>query len=160
MQPMNSHNAPTDVTPGRQLPDFAAGRILHCPASWASRLHVVALAISAIMLAYYLAGVVPPLGDLAARGDYGSLTYLCLVCILLPLHWPRAVYTLFVLTGAFISMDRFTRTIPEIEASSLPLISIVVTTRNEAAGLVIPLLESLLLIDYRTSRSLSSIIAI
>jgi cellulose synthase/poly-beta-1,6-N-acetylglucosamine synthase-like glycosyltransferase len=114
----------------------------------ANFIHAITLIIVAGMLASIIYALKPLYLSLVYENRWEGIVYLIAVCILIPVYWPSLVYRMLIIL--MLPFPSFIRKFEYnlIEKNKLPPISIVIAVRNEPASVVIPLLRSLVKLEY------------
>ena len=111
--------------------------------------HSAALLLAALMFIYLIYQLQPLFYEFYHDRNWGAFSYLFFASIIIPAYWPYSFYRLILLLTCLVSNKREDyKTFSIIEEEKLPLVSIIVATRNEPKEIVIKLLESLTNIDY------------
>ena len=114
----------------------------------ANFIHVIILIIVAGMIASIIYAFDPLYLSLVEENRWEGVGYLIIICVLIPVYWPSLVYRMIIILMLPFPFNIRKFEYNLIEKNKLPPISIVIAVRNEPASLVIPLLRSLVTLEY------------
>ncbi len=117
-------------------------------AKYAGLVHAFSLGLAACMFGYLVYELQPLFATLSNKGNWGAFAFLCIACIVIPSYWPGVTYRMMLLSIFPFSSRLGKRTFRNLATQDLPAVSIIVATRNEPAFIVIPLLRSLVNLNY------------
>ena len=123
-------------------------KVISGRSKWAIAVHIVAIILATTMFIYIIYSLAPLYRNLIKEREWVAILYLTLACLIIPPYWSSVTYRTLLLLILPFSSKLKCQTFKVLDSKFLMPVSIVIAIRNEPASIVIPLLKSLLKLDY------------